>query len=473
MNSPISEQLARARPRLLLLAAEEGREWLSRVLVAAGARPALVPDSPDEARLAPGAASALVIQEGSCSRGHVARAAAQAAHQAGLPVILTLLGPGRPPEARWEGGEAIERLAPTVLCCDAGGLVRLARNLGQEGPSPVAPDDTSAHQRLARRLAQSLRCTIFLLGARDGFVTDGPRAQYLGQCTLLLPWEADVPGGMTPTLVGAALAAVGSAWEAANEVLKWLGRLAEESRVSGPPALAPAVLHRRNLVDTLAHSASRVARPLWQLLSVYVIVNGRTPDAVVEAILGEGIGALQFREKSLPMAQQLAVARRFQARCHEAGALFLVNDRLDLALAVQADGVHLGQSDLPPAEARRLLGARAIIGASCASPEELAIVAGADYVGTGPVYSTLSKQDAGAAVGAAAVEQVCREYHGPVVGIGGIHQGRAAPVIRAGACGVSVISAVLDAPDPAAAARALLLEVRHTRQAVHGASFSP
>ncbi|EAU66703.1 thiamine phosphate synthase [Stigmatella aurantiaca] len=195
-------------------------------------------------------------------------------------------------------------------------------------------------------------------------------------------------------------------------------------------------------------------------LSVYVIVSGSTPETVVEALLGAGVGALQFREKALPMAEQLVQARRLRAQCRRAGALFFVNDRLDLAMAAGADGVHLGQSDLPPAEARRLWGPQALIGASCATLEELSIADGADYVGVGPIYATASKVDAGTPVGTAAVEQICRAFPGPVVGIGGIGPGLAAPLIRAGACGVSVISAILDAPDPAFAARELLREVR-------------
>ncbi|MDC0714620.1 thiamine phosphate synthase [Stigmatella sp. ncwal1] len=199
---------------------------------------------------------------------------------------------------------------------------------------------------------------------------------------------------------------------------------------------------------------------LRERLSVYLLISGSTPETVVEAVLAAGVGAIQFREKTLPMAEQLVQARRIREQCHKAGALFFVNDRLDLAMAAGADGVHLGQSDLPPAEARRLWGPRALIGASCATLQELAMADGADYVGVGPLYATASKPDAGAPVGTAAVEQICRAFSGPVVGIGGIGPGLAAPVIRAGACGVSVISAILDAPEPASAARELLREVR-------------
>jgi thiamine-phosphate diphosphorylase len=200
---------------------------------------------------------------------------------------------------------------------------------------------------------------------------------------------------------------------------------------------------------------------LRERLAVYVIVSGTTPESIVEHVLAAGVGSIQYREKHLPLGQQLRQARRLRELCRRAGALFFVNDRLDLAMAAGADGVHLGQSDLPPSEARRLWGPQALIGASCANLEELPFSEGADYVGVGPIYATASKDDAGAPRGVESLSRVCQAFPGPVVGIGGIGPGRVAPLIHAGACGVSVISAVLDAPDPAAAARELLREVKH------------
>ncbi|NNB94886.1 thiamine phosphate synthase [Corallococcus exiguus] len=212
----------------------------------------------------------------------------------------------------------------------------------------------------------------------------------------------------------------------------------------------------------LARSVIRVARPLWDSLSAYLIVNGSTPEAAVESILGEGVGVIQWREKSLPMTQQLRQARRLREKCYKAGALFLVNDRIDLAMATEADGVHLGQTDMPTVEARALLGPHAIIGASCARAEEVTFAEEADYLGTGPLYPTQSKSDAGIPVGLAAIGRL-KALQWPIIGIGGITLERVAPVIDAGACGVAVISAVLDAPVPALAARALLQEVRRAR----------
>ena len=139
----------------------------------------------------------------------------------------------------------------------------------------------------------------------------------------------------------------------------------------------------------------------------------------------------------------------------------IVNDRLDLALAAGADGVHLGQGDLPCALARRLAGPDFLIGVSVGSPAEAtqAEREGADYLGVGPVFDTPTKTDAPAATGLAGLRAIRAATRLPLVAIGGIHAGNAAEIIRAGADGVDVVSAIMAAPDPRAAARALAAAV--------------
>jgi thiamine-phosphate pyrophosphorylase len=134
-----------------------------------------------------------------------------------------------------------------------------------------------------------------------------------------------------------------------------------------------------------------------------------------------------------------------------------VNDHADIAVAVDAHGVHLGQDDLPIEHARKLLGQSRIIGISTHSPEEArtAAAAGADYVGFGPVFNTATK-DAGPIQGLDRLRQVRTEVDIPILAIGGINQDNAGAVLAAGADGIAVISAVLDAPDPGAAAKALV-----------------
>jgi thiamine-phosphate pyrophosphorylase len=186
--------------------------------------------------------------------------------------------------------------------------------------------------------------------------------------------------------------------------------------------------------------------------------GGRTVPEVVRAALRGGAPAIQLRGKEMAAREMAELARALLAETRAAGALLFVNDRVDVALAVGADGAHVGQDDLPAAAARRIAPPGFLLGVS-AETAELAREAerdGADYVGTGPVYPTGSKADAGEAVGVGRVAEVAAAVGIPVVGIGGIDAANAAAVVGAGAAGVAVISAVMRAPDPEAAVRALL-----------------
>ena len=183
--------------------------------------------------------------------------------------------------------------------------------------------------------------------------------------------------------------------------------------------------------------------------------------------LRAGAPAVQLREKHLPPRDVLPLARRLRAAAHAAGALFLVNDRLDLALAVGADGVHLGPDDLPVRAARNMAPAGFLIGYSADEPAAAAsgIAAGADYVGCGTVYATTTKVKAGAAIGLSRLAAVVQAVEAPVVGIGGITPGRAPAVLATGAAGCAVVSAVMSARNPAQAVRAFLRPElpRHSR----------
>lgn len=175
------------------------------------------------------------------------------------------------------------------------------------------------------------------------------------------------------------------------------------------------------------------------------------------AIAG-GAGAIQFRQKQGSTRELIETARAMQAVCRRLRVPLIVNDRLDVALAVEADGVHLGQDDFPMAQAREILGPEKIIGGSASTLEEARLCQGqaVDYIGLGPVYPTGSKADASPAGGLDLVRRVARELALPVIAIGGIGAANAAEVRAAGAHGVAVISAVCCQDDPSAAATALL-----------------
>ena len=179
---------------------------------------------------------------------------------------------------------------------------------------------------------------------------------------------------------------------------------------------------------------------------------------VAEEALRAGTPAVQLRDKTLPPRDLLSLARHLHAGTRAAGALFFVNDRLDLALAVGADGVHLGPDDLPVAAARAIAPAGFLIGCSADDPAaaRAAVAGGADYIGCGTVFPTRTKVDTGTAIGVRALNEVARCVDVPVVAIGGITVERAPQVFAAGAAGSAVVSAVMAAPDPGRAVRGFL-----------------
>ncbi|MFC5134949.1 MULTISPECIES: thiamine phosphate synthase [Haloferacaceae] len=186
---------------------------------------------------------------------------------------------------------------------------------------------------------------------------------------------------------------------------------------------------------------------------------GRETPRIVADALTAGVDVVQLREKATDARRRYHLGLRLRELTAEAGVPLIVNDRVDLAAAVDADGVHLGQSDLPIGVARDRLGSDAIVGASASSVAEAteAVDAGADYLGVGAVYGTDSKDVSGDrdGIGPERVGTVADAVDVPAVGIGGIDAGNAAAVVEAGASGVAVVSAITAAEDPRAAAETL------------------
>ncbi|MDD4588336.1 MAG: thiamine phosphate synthase [Heliobacteriaceae bacterium] len=183
---------------------------------------------------------------------------------------------------------------------------------------------------------------------------------------------------------------------------------------------------------------------------------GRSLFSIVEAALKGGANVVQYREKSAGTRVLITEAAALKALCAKYGALFIVNDRVDVALAVGAPGVHLGQDDMPVTLARKLLGPEVIIGVSASSVVEAVAgaAAGADYIGASAVFATPTKTEA-PALGLAGLTAICGAVSLPVVAIGGLNAGNAGGVLAAGAQGVAVVSAIMAAGNPEKAAREL------------------
>jgi thiamine-phosphate pyrophosphorylase len=219
-----------------------------------------------------------------------------------------------------------------------------------------------------------------------------------------------------------------------------------------PPAIPPAM-----------------AKPLDLRLNAIVDperAGGHDPAALARLVAQCGATLVQLRDKKSGTRRMIESARAIKAALAPLGVLFVVNDRVDVALAARADGVHVGPDDMAPEDARALLGPDAIIGLSIKSvaAAEAAPLGVCDYAGVGGVYATLSKEQDNPPIGPEGLARIVavlrrRAPDFPVVGIAGIDAANAAAVIAAGADGVAVIAALSRAPDPAAAARGLRVVV--------------
>jgi len=207
--------------------------------------------------------------------------------------------------------------------------------------------------------------------------------------------------------------------------------------------------------------------------SVYLVTGeslsaGRTTVEIVEDAIAGGVSVVQLRDKDRPVRERYETGQRIRELTRDADVPLIVNDRVDLAALLSADGVHLGDDDLPVRAARRLLGEGAIVGRSVSTVEEAveAEAAGADYLGVGTVYRTGSKDDIPEethGVGPERVADIAATVEVPIVGIGGVTAENASEVVEAGADGVAVITEVTRAEDPEAATAALRETVERGR----------
>ena len=205
---------------------------------------------------------------------------------------------------------------------------------------------------------------------------------------------------------------------------------------------------------------------------LYVVITesfcaGRSAMEILAQCMTAGVKLVQLREKNLNDRELLALARAYRDATREAGALFIMNDRLDIALAAQADGIHLGQNDMPIADARRIA-PYLIIGASSHSLEEALGTqeAGADYVNIGPIFATQTKDVKTGTVGPELISEITPQLHIPFTCMGGIKSENMNVVLEQGAQILAVVTAVTAAADPRAAATALQQQITQNRHPV-------
>jgi len=195
---------------------------------------------------------------------------------------------------------------------------------------------------------------------------------------------------------------------------------------------------------------------------VYLVTDTNIQDSyshleIAELAIAGGVDVIQFRDKKMAANEAYKIANTIAQLCKKANIPFIVNDRVDLALAVDADGVHLGQNDLPLKEARQLMGSNKIVGGTASTLEEAKQVQqnGADYLGFGHIYETKTKKKDYAPRGVQMLREVCRNLDIPVIAIGGINAENAGEVMQQGAAGFAVTSAICAADNPQEATQIL------------------
>ncbi|MFM7365803.1 MAG: thiamine phosphate synthase [Cuspidothrix sp.] len=249
----------------------------------------------------------------------------------------------------------------------------------------------------------------------------------------------------------------------ALRVLEEYGKLYDSHKDIG---LGSACKQMRYQVYTLESNLMGYQRHqlLWR--SHLYLVTSPTDNLLTtaEAALQGGLTLLQYRDKNAHDLMRLEQAKKLRDLCHHYGALFIINDRVDLALVVDADGVHLGQQDMPIAVARQLLGNQRIIGRSTTNPQEMqgAIAEGADYIGVGPVYETPTKAGK-AAAGLEYVKYVSQNCQIPWFAIGGIDVNNLHDVMNAGARRVAVVRSLIQSDQPTLATQYFLSQLHRVK----------
>jgi len=314
----------------------------------------------------------------------------------------------------------------------------------------------------AKRLANKTGAIVSVSGSTD-YITDGERIKSVTEGDPKMPMVTAM--GCTATALTAAFLTVcNTPFEAASYAMELMGYAGETAakRTEGPGTLKEIFLDALFNFSTLdSYIFSKNMLRLY-LVTDRSLAKGRDLETVVSDAVEGGVTMVQLREKDASTEEFISLAKQLKKILAPKGIPLIINDRVDVALACDADGVHIGQSDMPYETARKLMGPYKIIGLSVENMDDLqrANSLDVDYIGISPVFATPTKTDTAPEFGIEGLQKATKASVHPTVGIGGMNKETAAQVIRSGADGVAVVSAIMSADNPTFAAQEIMNEIK-------------
>ena len=453
-----------ADPKLILnITNHVAMNFTANVLLSAGESP-LMSLCVDEMEDLVSRCDGLVVNIGTLDAQFMqaARKACEAANARGLKWVLDPAGVGASAFRTSCCTELVRRFRPSVIRANASEVVALLSALREEsaceeGRGVDSTLSSDAAVQAAKDLSARSGGAIVSMSGEKDYITDSRTVLEVCGGSPLMP-QVTAMGCAASALTAAFIASADNTLEQARGAMALMSEAGERAALrSESPGTFQA-----EFLDALASLSGTVRQsPRFRAgqLRLYLVTDRHLAgqrdlaDIVQSAVRG-GVTMVQLREKDLSAREFIAEGRRLKEILRPAGVPLIINDRVDVALACGADGVHIGQSDMPCSEARRLLGPRAIIGLSVENMRQVAEanLLDVDYIGVSPVFSTPTKTDTAPPFGLEGLREACALSVHPAVAIGGVNASNASQLRRAGADGVAVVSAIVSSPDPCRAA---------------------
>ena len=462
----------------------------ANALLAIGASPVMA-HAVEEMEDMVGIASALVINIGTLDAEWVKGmlTAGRSAHRLGKPIVLDPVGVGATPYRTQTAWQIIRECHPTIIRGNASEIMALVNaDIKSKGVDSSQSSDDAVES--AKQLAKTTGAVVVISGATD-YITDGTRVETITNGSPLMT-QVTAMGCTASSIVGAFAGINPDPFEASLHGMALMGICGERAvaKKASPGSLMI------NFIDELASpnpsqggefkgamfespllGRGRGEAPSFDL-SLYLVTDrtlaqGRDMSWIVREAVAGGVTMVQLREKECSTAEFVALARELKTVLQPLGIPLIINDRIDVALAVNADGVHIGQSDMPYDTARALLGKEKIIGLSVETIEEVmaANALDVDYIGISPVYATPTKTDTLTPFGLEGIEEVMRLSRHRCVAIGGMNRDTIGEVIARGIEGVAVVSAIVAADSPRQASAELVGIIQKNRSEHHKNNF--